>query len=100
MPDIIQRLKDAYEAGENAEILHTLLPELFQAVDEGKIVKIDEQFALAMGAGARAISQSRQGKYGMTYVWDVFGKSKETPYCVAANMLEKAAENALKERET
>ena len=38
MADIIQRLKDAYTMGENADILHTLLPELFQAADEGKII--------------------------------------------------------------
>ncbi len=38
MPDIIQRLKDAYAIGENADILHTLLPELFEATDEGKII--------------------------------------------------------------
>lgn len=38
MADIIQRLKDAYAMGENADILRTLLPELFQAADEENIV--------------------------------------------------------------
>ena len=40
MPDIIQKIRDAYAMGENADILHTLLPELFKAVDDGKIVEL------------------------------------------------------------
>ena len=36
MPDIIQRLKDAY--AENHAKALKLLPELFQAADEGKII--------------------------------------------------------------
>lgn len=40
MPDIIQRLKDATAGKEYALILYTLLPELFQAADEGKIVAL------------------------------------------------------------
>lgn len=38
MPDIIQQIREALAAGENADILHTLLPELLKAADEGKIV--------------------------------------------------------------
>ena len=40
MDNIIQRLKDAYTAGQYAEIIKTLLPKLFQQYEEGKIVKI------------------------------------------------------------
>jgi len=40
MPDIIQRLKDAYSTGQYAEIIKTLLPELFQAADNRKIVAL------------------------------------------------------------
>lgn len=38
MSDIIQHLKDTYASGEYAEIIKTLLPELFKAADDGKIV--------------------------------------------------------------
>jgi hypothetical protein len=44
MPNIIQRLKDAYSTGQYAEIIKTLLPELFQAADEGKIVALPCNF--------------------------------------------------------
>lgn len=37
MSDIIQRLKDAYITGQYAEIIKTLLPELFQMYDDGLI---------------------------------------------------------------
>ena len=39
MPDIINRLKNAYSTGQYAEIIN-LLPELFQAADEGQIVAL------------------------------------------------------------
>lgn len=38
MPDIIQHLKDAY--AENPAAALKLLPELFQAVDEGEIIEL------------------------------------------------------------
>ncbi|HEX3018529.1 MAG TPA: hypothetical protein VHP31_11855 [Caproicibacter sp.] len=37
---IIQQIREALAAGENADILHTLLPELLKAADEGKIVEL------------------------------------------------------------
>lgn len=40
MPDIIQQIREALATGENADILHTLLPELLKAADEGKIVEL------------------------------------------------------------
>ncbi|HEX3018592.1 MAG TPA: hypothetical protein VHP31_12180 [Caproicibacter sp.] len=40
MPDIIQQIREALAAGENADILHTLLPELLKSADDGKIVEL------------------------------------------------------------
>lgn len=40
MPDIIQRLRDACTEGNYARIIRKLLPELFQAADEGKIIEL------------------------------------------------------------
>jgi hypothetical protein len=37
MPDIIQQIREKLQSGENAEVLHTLLPELFQQYDDGLI---------------------------------------------------------------
>ncbi len=45
MPDIIQRLRDATASKEYAKILYTLLPELFQAADEGKIVELPKSWS-------------------------------------------------------
>lgn len=39
MPDIIQRIRDAY--ADNQATALKLLPELFKAVDDGKIVESD-----------------------------------------------------------
>lgn len=99
MPDIFSELSEAMSAQDNARILHRLLPELIQMHDGGKIVEINKQFALAMGAGARAIDQNKQGIYGMTYVHDVFGDSEEIPYRVAADVLRNTSEATLKECE-
>jgi hypothetical protein len=98
MPDIIQRLRDAY--AENPAKALDLLPELFQAADERKIVELDEHTALAISAGASLIERSKQYEHGATYVYDVFGDSKEIPYRIAADALREIAEKALKERET
>lgn len=37
MPDIIQQIREKLQSGENAEVLHTLLPELFKQYDDGLI---------------------------------------------------------------
>ena len=97
MPDTLQRLQMAYLYNP-AEALN-MLPELFQAADDGKIIFADEKTALAMGAGARAIETSKKYEYGATYVYDVFGDSKEIPYRVAADILRGTAEKALRERD-
>lgn len=96
MPDIIQHLKDAYS--ENPAKALELLPELFKQYNDGKIVNVNEQLALAMDAGARTINQGKQGKYGMIYVRDIFGECKEIPYCIAAKRLEESAEKALEDK--
>ena len=68
-----------------------------EAYQEGRLVVLDEETALAMCAGARAIEQSKRF-WGATYCWDVFGKCggpKELSYYEAANKLRCLAERAL-----
>lgn len=65
--------------------------------EQGRLVVLDEETALAMCAGARAIEQSKRF-WGATYCWDVFGKCggpKELSYYEAANKLRCLAERAL-----
>lgn len=57
-----------------------------QAAELIHAVILDEGLALAMSAGARSIEQSA-GKRGSTYIFDVFGDSKEIPYALAAKAL-------------
>lgn len=55
-------------------------------------VLMDENMALAMCAGARAIEVNRRFD-ASTYVWDVFGEGKKISYKEAVEILR---ENALK----
>jgi hypothetical protein len=63
------------------------LSAICQAEREGRCVVLDEQLAMAMCAGARAIEQRGRG----TYVWDVLGNPKEMPYVEAAKALRSIA---------
>lgn len=66
------------------------------AEEAGILARIDERFALAMLAGARAIEQNLRKYFGTTFVHDVFGdKPKEISYHDAAKMLREKAEAAL-----
>lgn len=70
--------------------------------EQGRLVVLDEQTALAMCAGARAIERSKRFQ-GTTYCWDVFGKyggPKELSYYEAANKLRCLAERALEGGQT
>ena len=76
------------------------IKKLCEEIDTLKKQKPDEKLSLAMSAGARAIEQSRQYEHGATYIYDVFGKSKEIPYRIAAKVLRETAEAALEKEET
>lgn len=66
------------------------------AEEAGLLARIDERFALAMLAGARAIEQNPRKYYGTTFVHDAFGDNpKEISYHDAAKMLRVKAEAAL-----
>ena len=74
------------------------LGEYEDAEEQGLLARIDERFALAMLAGARAIEQNPRKYFGATFVCDVFGdKPKKISYHDAAKMLREKAEAALKE---
>lgn len=66
------------------------------AEEQGLLVRLTERLALAMRAGARAIENNRRYD-SATYVYDVFGASKELSYREAAGVLREEAEKALKE---
>ena len=86
-------IEDVLYAKDGTELI-TLdrLREICAAEREQKCLILNEQTALAMCAGARAIEKYNR----TTYVYDVFGKCKEIPYLVAAKLLREAAEAALK----
>lgn len=71
---------------------------LSKAIDYLKtpFVLMDENMALAMCAGARAIETNKRF-CGATYVFDVFGSEKKISYHEAAKILRENAENALGE---
>ena len=87
--DLIMDAKDILSAYD-----HVL--ELLDAEEQGLLARIDERFALAMLAGARAIEQNPRKYFGATLVHDVFGdKPKKISYHDAAKMLREEAEAAI-----
>lgn len=118
MPDIIQQIREALAAGENADILHTLLPELLKAADKGKIVelpckvgdavyyfwtdddnpeiKIDHIFEFCVDEIGLYISTDPYDGF-LCYVSELGKKSK---FERMVFLTREAAEKALKERET
>lgn len=108
-PEEIERIVDAYgrgrtlrsESAERLEIIRTIktdrLRELVQAEQDGRLVVLDENKALAMAAGARAIENNKR-LWGVSYCYDVFGEcggSKEISYYEAAGLLRELSEPTL-----
>ena len=94
IPRMVYRLAEY----EDSNLTPTEVAELAQAKADGRVVVLDEQLALSMCAGARAIETSRKF-YGTIYAYDIFGNQREIPYKVAAQKLRGEAEKELKECE-
>jgi hypothetical protein len=90
VPDIIQRLKDAYSTGQYAEIIKTLLPGLFQAAEDGKIVEAPSQTVYELEGIWCRICRANHYRIKKKLLGEDIFFSEETA---------KARENILRERE-
>lgn len=102
MPDIIQRIRDAYS--DNPATALKLLPELFKAVDDGKIVELPfiamiERTIIDGKFKQSAKLQAFNGRYGVVYTDKKKWGSPLIDICSDRTYDRESAEAALKERE-
>ena len=102
MPDIIQQIRDAY--AENPAKAMQLLPKLFEAADEGKIVELPfiamvERTTIDGKFKQSAKLQAFNGRYGIVYSDKKKWGTPLIDICSDHAYDREAAETALKERE-